>query len=96
MDAADEPSVKTAQMKLDPKAHAEIFEHARAVLDAAHVFAAAGAYASAPVKLGGLAVQVNTARATRQRYGEIDAAGLPPWPPAICTWTAAAGPGPRR
>ena len=78
MDAAAEPSVKTSQMKLDPEVHADIFEHARAVLDAAHVFAAAGAYAAAPVTLGGLAVQVNTARATRQRYGEIDEAGLPP------------------
>ena len=65
------------QLVLDPSEHAPIYAAAEAALRDSHVVEAFSAYAGRPIGLLRLAVQVNSARETRMKYGEVDASGLP-------------------
>jgi hypothetical protein len=75
--ATAEPGFKDGQILLDETSHAAIYDAVAAVFDQAHIFDVAQAYARTPVKLAGIAVQVNTAATTARKYVSIDAEGIP-------------------
>jgi hypothetical protein len=75
--ATAEPNFKDGQILLSETEHGAIYDAVAAVFDQAHIFDVAQAYAGAPVKLAGIAVQVNTAATTTRKYKHIDAEGFP-------------------
>jgi hypothetical protein len=75
--ATAEPNFKDGQILLDETEHAAIYDAVAAVFEEAHIFDVAAAYARQPVKLFGIACQVNTEATTLRKYKAIDAEGLP-------------------
>ena len=70
-------SLKACQMVLEGGPAAEAGALLEQIFAQTGVYAAANAYAGRPLRLYRIGVQVNTAYSTRQRYGEVDAAGVP-------------------
>jgi hypothetical protein len=76
--ATVEVGFKDGQILLsDEIEHAAIYEATAALFEEAHLFDVASAYAREPLKLTGIAVQVNTEATTTRKYKSIDADGLP-------------------
>lgn len=66
------------QVVLDSGTHAAVYDAVETAFREAGVFKIFSAYAGRPLGLLRVALQVNTARETRLKYGDIDAQGLPP------------------
>ncbi len=77
LDAISKPKFADGQMRLDPVEHAAVFKTVSEGLTECGALDAAGAYAGQPLELRSLSIQVNTARESRFKYGEFDAAGRP-------------------
>ncbi|OJU08820.1 MAG: hypothetical protein BGN86_03635 [Caulobacterales bacterium 68-7] len=75
--ATAEPNFKDGQILLSESEHAAIYQAVAEVFEQAHIFDVSRTYARQPVKLAGIAVQVNTAATTLRKYKAIDAEGLP-------------------
>jgi len=78
LDALPSLRFSDGQVALDPVKHARLFVEVEKALDDCGALPAFGAYSGKKLGLLRLAVQVNTERETRLRFGEIDAQGLPP------------------
>jgi len=79
LDSIERPRFENGHTRLDPAAHAEIFEAVALAFEEAYVLRVLSVYAGKRLQLGSIGMQVNTARETRIRYGELDHRGLPEW-----------------
>lgn len=77
LDLMESPRFEDGHVRLDPAEHPEIFEAVASAFEETGVLAALSAYSRKQVQLGSLALQVNTAKETRTKYGQLDAGGLP-------------------
>ncbi len=68
---------RDTQRKYDRENDPDVFEMVERLFEEEHVYAAASTYASRPLVLKEVTVQVNTDFMTRRDYGELDAQGLP-------------------
>ena len=76
-EAIPKPKLTDAQAALIQEQHQVLYELVEQALDSTGVFAVLNAYAGRPLTLNTVGLQINTARETARRYGEIDASGLP-------------------
>ncbi len=77
LDLIEAPRFENGHIRLDPAEHADIFEAVSDAFEETGLLAALSAYSSKRLRLGSLGLQVNTAKETRARYGELDRSGLP-------------------
>ncbi len=80
LDAIDQPRFEDGHVRLDSETHAELYQSVAEGLEASGAMEAFGAYSGRSLRLNSLGLQVNTAKETRSRYGELDASGLPARP----------------
>jgi hypothetical protein len=78
LDAIDQPRFEDGHVRLDPDAHAELYQAVAEGLEDCGAMEALGAYSGRALRLNALGLQVNTAKETRARYGELGPDGLPP------------------
>ena len=77
LDLIEAPRFEHGHVRLDAGEHAEIFAAVSDGLEETGVLAALSAYSAKRLRLGSLGLQVNTAKETRSKYGELDRRGLP-------------------
>lgn len=77
LDSLGKLKFSDGQVPLEPTEHPALYLTAEKALAEAGVFAAFSAYAGRELGLLRLVAQVNSARETHQKFGELDASGLP-------------------
>jgi hypothetical protein len=77
LDGAAKPTFKDGQIVLDPVEDRDLYAAVVEALTAGDLLDVASAYAGETVRLGSLALQVNTQRSTAFTYGSLDSDGLP-------------------
>jgi hypothetical protein len=82
IDCIERPRFRDGQVLFNRAEQPDAYALIDSILRAAQLPVIASAYAGAPLKLSAVALQVNTERSTRIRYGRIDEEGIPEEPAA--------------